>query len=106
MQFLIFPGTLIILHILRPHSPLVSSTVRKIHIAKKYLAVSTAFLNSLSNPPYSAPALSYNSAHPALAISRLTSLLNTPHLHTLTEQTTRSYLSLAKSFTRTLRPRI
>src|SRR5437667_2984861 len=76
-----------------PTSP--SSVVysQKIQREKVYLAISTALLNSLSNPPYSAPALSYNSTHPALAISRLTSLLNTPHLQTLTEQTIRSYLS-------------
>src|SRR5271170_6318617 len=84
--------------------PLLCRLQLVLDIAEYNFAVSTAFFICLSNPPYSAPALSYNSAHPAFAISKLTSLL-TPHFQILTEHTTLSYRSLAKSLTLTLFPR-
>ena len=103
MRFFIISRTLITLHILRPHPSPLPSTLAHFK-GTKYLAVSTAFLNSFSSPPYSAPALSYISANPALAISKLTSL-RIPHLQILTLHTTRSYRSRANNRTRTLRPR-
>src|ERR1700738_4555977 len=103
MQLFIIPWHLIILHILYPHPPSLSSNISTIGV-KTYFATSTAFLISRSNPPYSAPKLSYTSAHPAFAISKLTSL-RIPHRQTLTLQTTLSYRSLDSKITRNRLPR-